>query len=124
MTSPAKPAANDKFVRGRPSVGVLNRHSLSLVVGAGLLVLLVLSQLGENGIVSWFNLRARHTQLQEDVARLEEENEALRARLDALATDPEALEKIAREKYNMRREGEEVLIVIPREKLAERNGDH
>lgn len=124
MTSPTPSPAGDKFVRGRPSVGVLNRHSLSLVIGAGLLVLLVLSQLGENGIVSWFGLRARHAQLEQDVARLEEENAALRARLDALATDPEALEKIAREKYNMRREGEEVLVVIPREKLAERDGDH
>ena len=123
MTSSAKPPAGDKFVRGRPSVGVLNRHYLSWVIGAGLLVLLVLSQLGENGIVSWFNLRARHAQLEEDVERLEQENEELRARLDALATNPEALEKIAREKYNMRREGEEVLVVIPREELAEREND-
>ena len=119
MTAPAKPTAGDRFVRGRPTVGVLNRHSVSLLVGAGLLVLLVLSQFGENGIVSWFGVRARHQQLQEDVIRLEEENQILRARLDALAKDPEALERIAREKYNMQRKDEEVLLVIPREKVPD-----
>jgi len=119
MTTPNKPAAGDKFVRGRPTVGVLNRHSVSLLVGAGLLVLLVLSQFGENGIVSWFSVRARHQQLQEDVVRLEEENTLLRARLDALANDLEALEKIAREKYNMQRADEEVLLVLPRDRGAD-----
>ena len=121
MTSPPKPSPGDRFVRGRPSVGVLNRHSLSLLIGAGLVVLLVLSQLGENGIVSWFNLRARHARLEEDVARLEEENRALKARLDALENDPFALEKLAREKFNMRREDEEVLMVLPKEKVPERD---
>ena len=119
MTAPTKPAAGERFVRGRPSVGVLNRHSVSLLVGVGLLILLVLSQFGENGIVSWFGVRARHRQLQEDVVRLEEENRLLRARLDALARDPEALERIAREKYNMQREDEEVLMVLPRERVVD-----
>ena len=121
MTSPAKSSAGEKFVRGRPAAGVLNRHSLSFLVGAGLLVLLVLSQLGENGIVAWLHLSQRHETLEADVARLEEENRLLRARLDALRTDPEALEKIAREKYNMRRDDEEVLMVLPREKVPERD---
>jgi cell division protein FtsB len=119
MTSPTKPTTGERFVRGRPTVGVLNRHSVSLLVGAGLLVLLVLSQFGENGIVSWFGVRARHRQLQEDVVRLEDENTRLRARLDALANDPEALEKLAREKYNMQRADEEVLLVLPRDKRAD-----
>jgi cell division protein FtsB len=122
MTSPAKPtAAGARFVRGRPAAGVLNRHSLSLLVGAGLLALLVLSQLGENGVVAWLNLSQRHATLEADVARLEEENRLLRARLDALRSDPEALEKIAREKYNMRRDDEEVLMVLPREKVPVRD---
>ena len=121
MTSPPPPESGDRFVRGRPAVGVLNRHSLSLQVGVGLLVLLILSPLGENGIVAWSHLRQRHATLEADVARLERENRLLESRLEALENDPEALEKIAREKYNMRRDDEEVLMVLPRDKVPARD---
>jgi len=101
MNKPPKPSAKDGFIRGTPTGSVLARHSLAILVGAGLLMMLTLSQLGENGIVSWFHLASREKQLREEVIAL-----------DALENDPWALEKIAREEQNMRRPEEEVLTVL------------
>ena len=111
----------DTFFRGPRGLGptagsFLARHSLGILVGSGLLMMVVLSQLSENGIVSWFNMVGREQQLREEVATLEKRNQELEARLEALRTDPEALEKIAREEQNMRRPEEEVLMVLAPEK--------
>ena len=112
MKNLPNPAAKDGFIRGNPSGNVLARHSLAILVGSGLLMILVLSQLGENGIVAWFNLSGRESQLREEVATQEQQNQDLSQRLEALEKDPWALEKIAREDENMRDPEEEVLMVI------------
>ncbi|MCK9995682.1 MAG: septum formation initiator family protein [Candidatus Krumholzibacteria bacterium] len=113
MNNLPNPAAKDGFIRGNPTGSVLARHSLAILVGAGLLMMLILSQLGENGIVSWFHLAGRDKHLQQEVAALEKKNQDLDERLHALENDPWALEKIAREEQNMRRPDEEVLMVLP-----------
>jgi cell division protein FtsB len=112
MKNQPNPAAKDGFIRGNPSGSVLARHSLAILVGGGLLMILVLSQLGENGVVAWFNLSGRESQLREEVVTQEEANQDLTRRLDALHNDPGALEKLAREEENMRLPEEEVLMVI------------
>ena len=112
MKNQPNPPAKDGFIRGRPAGTALARHSLAILVGSGLLMMLILSQLGENGIVSWFHLVSREQQLREEVAALEQKNRELTERLEALKNDPRALEKIAREEQNMRRPGEEVLMVL------------
>jgi cell division protein FtsB len=113
MTHQPNPAAKDGFIRGQQAGSVLARHSLAILVGGGLLLMLILSQLGENGVVSWFHLVGREKQLRAEVAALEQENRELAERLGALQNDPAALEKLAREQLNMRRPGEEVLMVLP-----------
>ena len=118
MKNLPKPAAKDGFIRGNPSGSVLARHSLAILVGTGLLMMLVLSQLGENGIVSWFHLASREKQLREEVAALEQQNQELAECLEALKNDHRALEKIAREEHNMRRPEEEVLMVLPPDEQA------
>jgi len=111
------PEVQGSFIRGGRPRGAaagsfLARHSLGILVGGGLLMMVVLSQLSENGIVSWFRLVSREEQLREEVAALEQKNLELSERLEALAKDPAALEKIAREQENMRRPEEEVLMVL------------
>ncbi|MEN8005771.1 MAG: septum formation initiator family protein [Candidatus Krumholzibacteriota bacterium] len=112
MKNQPNPAAKDGFIRGNRSGSVLARHSLAILVGSGLLMILVLSQLGENGVVAWFNLAGRESRLREEVAAQEQQNRELSQRLEALRKDPRALEKIAREDENMRLPQEEVLMVI------------
>ena len=45
-----------------------------------------------------------------------QKNRELTERLEALQNDPRELEKVAREEQNMRRQDEEVLMVLPLEK--------
>jgi len=111
--STTKPTARDGFVRGTPQGNTLARRSLIVFVAVGLVILVGLAQLGENGIVAFSHLRGRARDLQQEVAALQEHNSQLSRELEDLAQDPEALEKLAREKHNMRKADEEVLIVLP-----------
>ena len=109
-----KPAAKDGFVRGNQQQGnALAQRSLFVLAGLGLLALVALVQFGENGIFAFFNLQGPEAELQHEVAQLEAGNQQMDHQLGALADDPEALEKLAREKHNMRRPEEEVLMVLP-----------
>ncbi len=80
------------------------------VVAVGALFLL--GQFGDAGIASWWKLRSEESKLEAEVAALEAENHALQQRLKELHSNPEALEKIAREQHEMRGPDEEVLTVI------------
>ena len=106
------------YVRGKPPVRPNGRRTLLLVIGVCLLSLVVFSQLGENGILSWFELRGAVDQLQENVATLEADNTDLETDIQALQDDPSTLEKLAREGHNMRSPQEEVLLVLPAEKTG------
>ncbi|MCP4572332.1 MAG: septum formation initiator family protein [bacterium] len=109
-TSP--PATAGGFVRGMPQGRHLARRSL--LWGAVLVVVAfaLLAQLGENGVVSWWRLRQERQELQAEVERLEAANAMLENRLQAVAEDPEALERLAREEQGMLRPGEEAVTVI------------
>jgi cell division protein FtsB len=113
MTRPKRSSGPEGFFRGHPPGAALARRTLCFCLGAFLIVLLVLSQLGENGLVSWFRLRDRQQDLQKEVATYENNIAELERRLEAIRNDPAALEKLAREKHNMRRPDEEVLTVLP-----------
>jgi cell division protein FtsB len=61
------------------------------------------------GEYSVFELRRTRASLQEErarVAELRHQIDSLRALADSLATDPEVLERMARERYGMIRDGE------------------
>ncbi len=99
------------YARNLPQRGDLARRSLLAAVVVAAAVFAVLAQLGENGIVTWWRLRAETARLQLQVERIEQENAGVATRLAELADDREALEKLAREEYGMRRVEEEVLTV-------------
>ena len=86
-----------------------------MVAAGTVAVFALLAQLGENGIVAWWRLRGREAEVRREVAELVRENVDLETRLESLREDPEALERLAREEYGMRRPDEEVLTVLPAE---------
>ena len=89
MTRSVQPRGQGRLHPRVTSAGsVLARHSLAILVGGGLLLMLVLSQLGENGIVSWFHLVSREKQLRDEVADLEQENRELTDAAGSLAERP------------------------------------
>ncbi len=107
--------AADGFVRGNPPGADLARRSLLVAAAGTVAAFALLAQLGDNGIVAWWRLRGHEAELQHDVTEITAANAELDRRLEDLATDPEALERLAREEYGMRAADEEVLTVVPAE---------
>jgi cell division protein FtsB len=68
---------------------------------------------GEYSVFEVRRARVERAQAEAQLAELRQEIEALRARADSLETDPAALERIAREKFGMIREGEILYRLVP-----------
>ena len=85
---------------------------------ASVLLAALLSLFGEDGLGEYLRLERQRDRLAGEAASLEQETADLEARLEALRHDPEALEALARERYNMRREGEQVIRLVPADEAA------
>jgi len=76
-----------------------------------LLVILIIGiiyiLLNEHGVIKYFGLKNRVDSMQVELEKVKLENERLRNEIDSLQKKiPAKMEQIAREKYNMKREGE------------------
>jgi|GEM_PF-235458 len=114
------PAAGPYLRTGPPASRRIRRPALWLG-GAAVVVLLGMALLGENGLMTYLGLRAERLRLEEDVTGLHEQRDGLEAGLSALdeeTGDPEALERVARERYRMRKPGETVIEVVGEDELA------
>jgi cell division protein FtsB len=97
---------------GRPRIRGRAWRSLPWLSLVAAVVLLALPLFGENGLAMYFKLRGERDQIRHEVQVLQAEADSLELAIDQLATDPAALERIAREEYNMRRPKEEVLLLV------------
>jgi len=111
---PRTPPPRSPYLRGRRAAPRVRLPLLWLAGGVVALALLVLV-LGENGLVAYLRLARERDRLQDHVQDLAVAADSLQARIDAVENDPEALERLARERYNLRRPGEEVLLLVPEE---------
>jgi cell division protein FtsB len=71
---------------------------------AGLLMWHVVN--GKDGLSVWQQKRAEDRRLQKEIQDLEQENAQLRVRIDRLKSDPDAIERVAREKMHYAKPGE------------------
>jgi cell division protein FtsB len=76
------------------------------VLGALIVVLVVVTIIGERGAVHLWRLHGEKIRIDEQNYRLQKENEILRQRLLRIRHDNYYLEKLAREELNMARPGE------------------
>ena len=76
-----------------------------------LIALVVGSVFGDRGILHWMVERERNVNLARQVSELRDENESLRAEIDALRRDPRAVERIAREDLGLARPGEVLFLL-------------
>lgn len=84
---------------------------LGTLAGALLIVgLLLHAMFGANGVVAYRQKRAEAQALQVEVNRLQKENEESTARIKALKSDPETIEKEARTQFGYTRPGEVVYV--------------
>ncbi len=91
----------------------LNRRSYGAVALAVVVVILALSQFGEDGLATFLKLRSHENELVTDVLQLQDDNAVKVEELDNLANKPSTLEELARQEHNMRHLHEEVLTVFP-----------
>ena len=86
--------------------------TLLLVVWVPMAALLIW---GKGGFMDLSALRKEVRQLQEDVSKLEDENARIRSEIHRLQTDPAAYEALARERFFMKKPGERILYIPPKE---------
>jgi cell division protein FtsB len=72
----------------------------------------------DSGILQVWHLERDYNYLLDDIETLEQENEQLRRTIEALESDPAAVEGVAREELNMIKQGEDVYL-FPREPSLE-----
>jgi cell division protein FtsB len=89
------------------------RLFIALIVGVPLLIYVVF---GHRGILQRISLEREKTELEERIRMSEAEGKALEQQSRRLDSDPQTIEKVAREKHNMVREGDRVYKVNPEKK--------
>jgi cell division protein FtsB len=89
-----------------------SRHKLA-TCGVGLLACILAYHVifGANGLAVYQQKRKEYRQLQEQNRALQQQNQDLEQRIKALKTDPQAIEKEARERLHYVRPGEVVYTV-------------
>jgi cell division protein FtsB len=76
------------------------------LIGALIVLLFLVTIVGERGALHLWRLRGEKSRLDEQNYRLQKENEALRRRVYGIRNDDDSLEKVAREELNLARPGE------------------
>jgi cell division protein FtsB len=84
----------------------LPRRWLVYLLSLAIVLLSVVTVVGERGALHLWRLRGEKNRLDEQNYRLQKENEALRQRIARIRNDNHYLEKLAREELNMVRAGE------------------
>ena len=87
--------------------------ALSLLLFATMVGVAVFS---EDGVMTVFHFKDELEALKQTNESLAEENLKLREQIEALKTDPLAVERIAREKLNLVKPGETVYQIVPQPK--------
>ena len=79
-----------------------------LIAASILLVLYLLTSfiMGEMGLVKYYRMKAQYNTLTEEISSLKQDNARLVRDVRALRSDPACIERIARDKLGLARQGE------------------
>jgi len=83
-----------------------------LLAGLGLLVLQ--DVFGVHGVLAMRRAQQQAVQEREEIDRINQQNVELQSRVNSLKTDPEAVERIAREQMGLARPGEYIFKIAPK----------
>ncbi len=88
-----------------------NKKKLLLYLFIAIIVLgLLYIFLNERGVIKYFGLKSQVDSMQVELEQIKLENERLKNEIDSLQKKiPAKMEQVAREKYNMKREGETLI---------------
>jgi len=81
--------------------------------------ILVVGFLDENSVLSHFNNMQRISELEEEIDHYNQLNNKNKQRIKQLDKDPKAIEKIARERYFMKADDEDIFVLSDDEEVKE-----
>lgn len=87
------------------------RKTITWIISILALMLVLVFFTGSKSMIKLFSLRQERNQLLQQKEELLRQNDSLQKEIEKLKHDNQYLEKIAREKYNMKKEKEEVYII-------------
>ena len=87
---------------------ILWRRTVLILSIFGTIYLAVPLLLGDMGILKYFEMLKTRHQIQAAIERINVDNQMLRKKIDALRSDPNTIEKLARERLGLVKSGEVV----------------
>ena len=91
--------------RSRETAGFLRRN-LHQILGLALLALFLHDVFSTHGLLAMLRTQKEIQQIREQIGKIDAENKSLSNEVNALRTDPKAIERIAREDMGLARPGE------------------
>ena len=96
-----------------------SRYQKILLLSLGFFLLLVLMAVfHENGILNAYHLEQEQLKMKHENESLQVLNEKFRQEINALKSDPYEIEKIAREKLNLIKPGDQVYNIVQTKKSS------
>jgi cell division protein FtsB len=95
-------------------LGDFVRRNLSWFIAAGLALLLLQDVFGNHGVLAMRRSQQEAREVQRQINQMNEENRQLEDKVKALKTDPQAIERIAREEMGLARPGEYIFKIQPK----------
>ena len=76
------------------------------------MLLIIMAVFHENGILNAYRFEQEQVKMKEENGGLKQQNDLLRQEITALKSDPYAIEKIAREKLNLAKTGDQIYRIV------------
>jgi cell division protein FtsB len=89
-----------------------NYQKITLLSLGFFMLLIVMAVFHENGILNAYRFEQEQVKMKKTNNGLKKQNELLHQEIDALKSDPYAIEKIAREKLNLAKPGDKVYRIV------------
>jgi cell division protein FtsB len=90
------------------------RRNLSVLLGVGLLLLLVQDVFGTHGVLAMRRSKKEAADIQREINRLESENCGMEQGVENLKSDPQTIERIARDEMGLAKPGEYIFKLPPK----------
>jgi cell division protein FtsB len=90
------------------------RRNASWFLAGAFALLLLQDVFGTHGVLAMRRAQKEAASVQKEIDQINEENQHLQDRVKSLKTDPEAIERIAREEMGLARPGEYIFKTAPR----------
>lgn len=113
ISRPSLESADARLQSFSEQMGQFWRRNAMWILLAGLALLILQDVFGTHGVLAMRRAQREATRDQQEINRINQENVQLQNRVNALKTDPQAIERIAREQMGLARPGEYIFKVPP-----------